>query len=334
MQAFLSVPTFIVIAVLAVFSFFFSASETSLIALNKIRTRHLADKGVKGADSALRLITKLDKVVAAILIGNNLVNIIISSIATIIFVSLLGPTWGVVASTLCLTVFLLVMCEIIPKTLAIRYSENTALFTSPILEVFIRLCEPLVQVFTGVSNSILKLFGAHPEKRSPLISEEELRLMIEVGKEEGVLSDEERRMLQRIFEFGDMKVGEVMIPKDKVIAIERSADAEKLLNVLAEEGHSRVPVYEEGIENIVGVIYVRDLLYIMRDKALVVLEDLLHPAYYVPENKRVSDLLREFQLKRIQIAVVVDEQKKTLGLVTLEDLLEEIVGEIEDRRNG
>ena len=158
--------------------------------------------------------------------------------------------------------------------------------------------------------------------------------MIEVGKEEGVLSDEERRMLQRIFEFGDMKVGEVMIPKDKVIAVERSADAEKLLNVLAEEGHSRVPVYEEWIENIVGVIYVRDLLYIMRDKGLVVLDDLLHPAYYVPANKRVSDLLREFQLKRIQIAVVVDEQKKTLGIVTLEDLLEEIVGEIEDRRNG
>ena len=330
MQAFLSVPTFIAIAVLALFSFFFSASEASLIALSKIRARHLADKGVKGASSALRLITKLDKVVAAILIGNNLVNVIISSLATIIFVGLLGPTWGVVAATICLTVFLLVICEIIPKTMAIRYSENTALFTSPILEVFIRLCDPLIKVFTGVSNSILKLFGAHLEKRSPLISEEELRLMIEVGKEEGVLSDEERRMLQRIFEFGDMKVSEVMIPKDKIIAIERKADEEKMLNVLAEEGHSRVPVYAEGIENIIGVIYVRDLLYIMRDKGLVVLEDLLNPAYYVPANKRVSDLLREFQLKRIQIAVVVDEQKKTLGLVTLEDLLEEIVGEIEE----
>ena len=330
MLAFLSVPTFIVIAVLSVFSFFFSASEASLIALSKIRARHLADKGVRGASCVLRLITKLDKVVAAILIGNNLVNITISSLATIIFVGLLGPGWGVAASTLCLTVLLLVICEIIPNTLAIRYSEKTALLTAPILEAFIRIFDPLVRVFTGVSNCILKLFGAHPEKRSPLISEEELRLMIEVGKEEGVLSDEERRMLQRIFEFGDMKVSEVMIPKDKIIAIERKADEEKMLNVLAEEGHSRVPVYAKGIENIVGVIYVRDLLYIMRDKGLVVLDDLLHPAYYVPANKRVSDLLREFQLKRIQIAVVVDEQKKTLGIVTLEDLLEEIVGEIEE----
>lgn len=330
MLAFLSVPTFIAIAVLAVFSFFFSASEASLIALSKIRARHLADKGVRGASSVLRLITKLDKVVAAILIGNNLVNIIISSLATIIFVGLLGPTWGVAASTFCLTVLLLVICEIIPKTLAIRYSEKTALFSAPILEAYIRICEPLVHIFTGVSNSILKLFGAHPEKRSPLISEEELRLMIEVGKEEGVLSDEERRMLQRIFEFGDMKVGEAMIPKDKVIAIERGASEEQLLNVLAEEGHSRIPVYAGVIDNIIGVIYVRDLLYILRDKALVVLEDLLHPAYYVPANKRVSDLLREFQLKRIQIAVVADEFKKTLGIVTLEDLLEEIVGEIEE----
>lgn len=289
----------------------------------------MTNKGVKGAASVLRLITKLDKVVAAILIGNNFVNIAISSLSTIIFIGIFGPVWGVVVSTFCVTLFVLLFCEIIPKTLAISHSQSIALFTAHFLEAFIKAFDWLINFFTGSSNFILKVFGAHPEKRSPLISEEELRLMIEVGKEEGVLSDEERKMLQRIFEFGDIKVNAVMVPKDKIIAIDRALGPEKLLDVLAEEGHARIPVYDGSIDNIIGVIYARDLLYILRNKELVVLADLIHPAYYVVANKRVSDLLREFQLKGIQIAIVVDEYKKTLGLVTLEDLTEEIVGEIE-----
>ena len=329
MHILLSVPALIILIILTVFSFFFSASETSLIALSKIRARHLLNKGVRGSNSVFRLITKLDKVIVAILIGNNFVNIAISSLVTVVFVKIFGANWGVILSTFCVTMFILIICEIIPKTVAIRYSEKTSLFTAPVLEVFIKMFGPVINFFTAASNLILKLFGARPQKRSPLISEEELKLMIEIGKEEGVLSDEERKMLHRIFEFGDTKVSEVMVPKEKIVAIDSSSDAEKLLDILVEEGHARIPVYNGTVDNIIGIIYARDLLYIWRNKGLVVLEDLIHPVYYVVSGKRVNELLREFQLKHIQIAIVVDEHKKTLGVVTLEDLIEEIVGEIE-----
>jgi putative hemolysin len=167
-------------------------------------------------------------------------------------------------------------------------------------------------------------------KRSPLITEEELRTMIEIGKEEGVLSDEERKMLHRIFEFGDTKVADVMIPKEKIIAVDIKASPEDLLNVFVEEGHARLPVYAGSIDNIVGIIYARDLLYILKDRGLFLLPDLVHEAYYVSNKMRVNELLREFQKEKIQIAIVADENKKTLGILTLEDLLEEIVGEIEE----
>lgn len=331
MHIILSIPTIIILAVLAVLSFFFSASETSLIALSKIRARHLASEGKKGAQSIVRLTTQLDKMVTAILIGNNFVNITISSLATVIFVAVFGPNWGVIIATVCVTLFVLVFCEITPKTLAIRYSEKVALITAPFLEIFIKSFNSLVNFFSATSNLILKMFGLHPEKRSPLISEEELRLMIEVGKEEGVLSDEERKMLHRIFEFGDTRVSDVMVPKDKIVAIDKTADADTLLDILVEQGHARIPVHDGSIDNIIGIIYARDLLYIWRNKGLVVVADLIHPVYYVPAHKQVSDLLAEFQLKHIQIAAVVDESSKTIGLVTLEDLLEEIVGEIEEK---
>lgn len=331
MHILLSIPAIIILVLFAILSFFFSASETSLIALSKIRVRHLVNKGQRGARSIERLITKLDKMVTAILIGNNFVNIAMSSLATVLFVGILGPNWGVITATFCVTLFVLIFCEITPKTLAIRYSERVALISAPLLEIFIKAFNSIINFFTATSNLILKIFGVQAEKRSPLISEEELRLMIEVGKEEGVLSDEERKMLHRIFEFGDTMVGDVMVPKEKMVAIDKAAQADTLLDILAEEGHARIPVYDGSIDNIIGIIYARDLLYIWRNKGLVVLADLIHPLHYVTAHKRVSDLLREFQLKHIQIAIVVDDYKKTLGLVTVEDLLEEIVGEIEEK---
>jgi CBS domain containing-hemolysin-like protein len=205
-----------------------------------------------------------------------------------------------------------------------------ALVVSPAMEWLIKLLNPLIVFFIGISNIILKIFGIGPTKRSPLVTEEELRLMIEVGKEEGVLSDEERAMLHRIFEFGDTKVADVMVPKDKIIGININFSSEELLNVFVEEGHARLPVYSGTLDNIVGVIYARDLLYILRDKGLFLLQDLMHPPYLVPHDMKVNDLLRKFQQDKVQIAIVTDANKKTLGLLTLEDLIEEIVGEIEE----
>jgi putative hemolysin len=157
--------------------------------------------------------------------------------------------------------------------------------------------------------------------------------MIEMGKEEGVLSEEERKMLHRIFEFGDTKLKDVMVAKDKMVAVNINTNSENLLNLFVEEGHARLPVYSGSPDNIVGIIYARDLLYILREKGLFLLQDLLHEAYYVQESMRVSELLKKFQAEKIQIAIITDKEKKALGLVTLEDLLEEIVGEIEEKHS-
>jgi len=290
----------------------------------------MLSKGIKRARYIQRLVDNLDKFIVAILVGNNFVNIAISAIVTAIFIRIFGFNWGVVISTFTTAMFVLILCEITPKILAIKHTEKLALFTAPLMELFIKIFHPIISVFMGIGNFILKMLGIKYTKKSPLITEEELRLMIEVGKEEGVVSDEERKMLHRIFEFGDTRLSDVMIPKEKIIAVSIKSTPEELLNIFVEEGHSRLAVYEGSIDNIIGIIYARDLLYILRDKGLFMLQDLVHEAYYAVVSMQVNDLLRKFQADKIQIAIVIDEHKKTLGLVTLEDLIEEIVGEIEE----
>jgi len=315
---------------LALLSFLFSTSETSIIGLSKIKLRHMVTKGIRGALHIQRLVAKLDKFIVAILVGNNFVNIAISALVTAICVSVFGFNWGVVIATFTTAIFVLIFCEITPKILAIKHTERIALFTAPLMEIFIKVFYGIIVIFEGISNLIIKLLRIKPAKRSPLVTEEELRLMIEMGKEEGFLSDEEGKMLHRIFEFGDTVVGDVMAPKEKIIGINIKSSPEELLNIFVEEGHARLPVYEGSPDNIIGIIYARDLLYVLRDKGLFLLPDLVHKVYYAYSKMRVNDLLREFQAHKIQIAVVIDEHKKTLGLVTLEDLIEEIVGEIEE----
>ncbi|MCX5695594.1 MAG: hemolysin family protein [Candidatus Omnitrophica bacterium] len=325
----------IVFMLLAVMSFFFAISETSVIGLSKIRLRHMVSKGVKNAQNVQNLVTKLDRFLAAILIGDNFVNTAISAIVTAVCTPIFGFSFGTIIATFIATFFVLIFCEMTPKILATKHMEKSALFIAPIMEVLLKVLNPAVNFFISISNFILQLFKIGPSKRSPLITEEELRLMIEVGKDEGVLSDEERKMLHRIFEFGDTKVKDVMVPREKMVAVNINITSEELLNMFVEEGHARLPVYSGAIDNVVGIIYARDLLYILRDKGLFLLQDLVHEAYCVPQGMQVSELLRKFQKDKVQIAIVVDSAKKTLGLVTLEDLTEEIVGEIkEDQAKG
>jgi len=326
-----SLPVILIfLFVLALFSFFFSASETAVISLSKIRLRHMMAQGIKRAQSIHRLITKLDKFITTILIGNNFVNISMSAIVTAVFVHMFGYNWGVIIATLVSALFILIFCEITPKILASKHTEKVALFSAPFMEILIKILQPVIHIFIEITNFILKILRIGATQRSPLITEEELRLMIEVGKEEGVLSDEEKKMLHRIFEFGDTKVSDVMITKDKIIAVDINSTAEDLLNIFVEKGHARIPVYEGSVDNIIGIIYAHDLLYVLRDKGLFLLPDLIHSAYYVLPTLKVNEVLKKFQVDKIQIAIVVDAHKKTLGLVTLEDLIEEIVGEIEE----
>ena len=322
---------FLIILILVVLSFFFSASETSIIGLNRIRLHHMIQKGVKGATGIQRLVSKIDKVIAAILIGNNLVNIAVSSIVTGIFVQIYGYRWGVVISTFITTMVLLIFCEVTPKILAAKHTEKMALFTAPLMWVVLIIFKPLIIFFIAISNFILKIFGLSVSKKSPLITEEELKTMIVVGQEEGVLSEDQRNMLHRIFEFGDTQLLEIMVPKEKIIAVDVNTDSDNLLNIFVEQGHARLPVYKDNRDNIVGIVYAQDLLYILREKGLFLLQDLLHDACLVSSTTRVNDLLKRFQTEKMQIAIVVDKDRKALGLVTLEDLIEEIVGEIEEK---
>jgi putative hemolysin len=327
----LSPGVLILLITLAILSFFFAVAETSIIALSRIRLRHMVSRGLKRAQSIHRLISKMDKFIVAILVGNNFVNIGMSAIITGLFVYAFGYKMGVILATLVSAFFILIICEITPKILAIKNTERSALFIAPLMEIFIKIFNPIICLFSGASSMIIKLLRIKPAKKSPLITEEELRLMIELGREEGFLSVQEGKMLQRIFEFGDTKVGDVMVLKDKMVAVDINITPEQLLNIFVEEGHARLPVYKGHRETIVGIIYARDLLYILRDKGLFLLQDLLHEPYFVPSDMQVSELLRRFQEDKIQIAIVVDEHKKCAGLVTLEDLTEEIVGETKEK---
>jgi CBS domain containing-hemolysin-like protein len=291
----------------------------------------MVSRGIKRAASIQRLTAKLDKFIVAILIGNNFINIAMSSIVTGMCVLAFGYKWGILIASLTTAFFVLIVCEITPKILAIKHTERMALFVAPLMELFIKIFKPVIAIFTGASNLMIKLLRIKPTKRSPLVTEEELRLMIELGKEEGFLSDEEGKMLQRIFEFGDTKVKDILVPKEKIIAVNINISAEELLNIFVEQGHARLPVYQGSVDNIIGIIYAHDLLYILRDKGLFLLQDLLHEAYYVNLDTAVNEILKKFQTDKIQIAIVVDKHNKTQGLVTLEDLTEEIIGEIEEK---
>lgn len=288
-------------------------------------------RGLKRAQSIQRLIAKLDKFIVAILVGNNFVNIAISSIVTAICVFIFGYKWGVIIAALATAFFILILCEITPKILAIKHTERVALLVAPIMDIFIKIFKPVIAIFIVASDLIIKLLRIKPSKRSPLITEEELRLMIELGEEEGFLSDEEGKMLQRIFVFGDTKVSDAMVPKEKIVAVNINTTSDELLNIFVEKGHARLPVYQGSLDNIVGIIYAHDLLYVLRDKGLFLLQDLIHEAYHVSSATPVSEILKKFQSDKIQIAVVVDQHKRTIGLVTLEDLIEEIVGELEEK---
>jgi putative hemolysin len=333
MEPIFSLPfTIIFLVILTFISVFLSLSETSIIALSKIRLRHMVSRGVKRAKNLQRLISKLDQFITAILVANNFVNIAMSAIITGICVFVFGYKLGIILATLIAACFIVIICEITPKILAIKYTERAALFVAPFMEIFLKIFSPVTYIFKVASNIIIKLLRIKPAKRSPLITEEELRLMIELGKEEGFVSNEESRMLQRIFEFGDIKVGDVMVLKDKIVAVNINTTSEQLLDIFVEQGHARLPVYQGLRDNVVGVIYASDLLYILRDKGLFVLQDLLHEPYFVHLEMKVNELLKKFQQDKIQIAIVVDGHKKVIGLVTLEDLIEEIVGEIEEKR--
>ena len=318
----------LVLLLLLVLSFLFSLSEMSLVAVSRLRLRHLVARGSRRAQLVQHLVGHMDEVISSIVIANMFANTAISAFGTALCIAWVGPEWGVLLATALVGLVIVALAEITPKVLAIRHADRFALLLGPFVRVLRGLVGPVTKGFTAFSNGLLRLFGMEPTARSPLVTEEELKIMIEVGKEQGVLGEDERTLLHRIFEFGDLKVEDVMVPRGEMVTVPETASHEEVLTVLTEQGHSRLPVHRGSPERIIGILYAQEMLHLWQEGRLLILQDLLHPPFEVSPERRVIDLLREFQKRRVQIAIVVDGEGRALGLVTLEGLIEEIVGEI------
>ena len=301
-----------------------------MLTINKVRLRHLMEQGHRSAQLTYQAVAHLDRVIGTLLVANTLVSVAISAIGSWIFVTLFGPQQGLAVATVVITLILLLVAEVTPKIFSAAHPEMVAFAAVRPLRVLMVLLYPLASFFTWAGRSLLRWLGVRATTRSPLVTEEELKVMIKMGREEGILGEHELRMLQRIFEFSDSLVREAMVSRDQIAGIDLAAKAEDALDVLIEQGHSRIPVYRGSLDDIVGVIYARDVLVMVRHGGLFVLPDLIRPVALVPETKRVAELLSEFQRDKIQIAIVQDAKGTTVGLVTIEDLLEEIVGEIHE----
>ncbi len=328
----LPVPTLLIIlAVLLFFSAFFSASEAALIALNKVRLRHMLEKKKKGAARIHRLVSRMDKLIATVLVGNTLVNTAIAAITTVMFTHYFGEQGlGILVATVVSTIVLVIFGELVPKILATNHPENAALLIRHLLDFFITVFGPVTHLLIRIGNGIIRLFGGNPHHRSPLVTEEEMKMMITIGKEEGFYGDGERRMLERIFHFDEVEVRDVMTGYEDMNAVPLDIEEDELERVMTEEGHNRIPVYKDTKQQIIGILYVRDLIYLIKNSSLIRLSDLMSAPYFVPPHKKVNELLKEFQKRKLQIAIVQDVDGKAVGLVTLEDLIEEIVGEIDE----
>ena len=329
-----SIALLISIAVLLVLSALSSAAETALTSVNRIRMLQLADEENRNAKIVLDILEHTSRFLSTILLINNLVNILAASLATVLAQRVFQSS-AVAIATGAMTFLVLVFGEITPKSYSAQNAERVSLRIAKPVAFLVRLLYPIVRILVPIANLFIRLMGGKMV-RAPFFTEEEIKTIVSVGEEAGVIEEEEKEMIHSIFEFGDTVVREVMIPRVDMVVVESSASLEEVMDVIVKVGHSRIPVFEKSIDNIIGIIYAKDLLIQLnkmkggKPKGNSLLKKLLRPAYYIPESKRVSELLKELQNKKIHMAIVLDEYGGTAGLVTIEDLLEEIVGEIFD----
>ena len=316
--------------VLILCSAFFSASETALFAANRVVLRQRRAQGDRRAATANALLSQASELLTTLLAGNTLSNVGVSVVATSIAFSLMGRG-GEWAAFLATALVLLIIAEIAPKTLAARYADRLVLIVAGPISALMRIFTPLIRVLSLVATALVRPFGGHITPRAPLVTQEQLRFLVQVGEEEGVIEQEEREMIHSVFEFGDTVVREVMRPRVDISAVPADATLNRALALMTERGHSRLPVYEGTIDHVLGVVYIRDLIPALRHGRLdQPVSELKRPPFFVPESKKVDELFKEMQQKRVSMAIVLDEYGGTAGLVTVEDLLEEIVGEIQD----
>lgn len=322
----------IIIAVSLIAIAILSSSESSFIAVNKFKIRHLLEKGDPRAKAVQKIREEHDRLFSAVILSGNLFTVLATSVGTAMAISYLGEDIGVIAATGLMTYLTVVFGELTPKTFAVTHAEKVSLFLARPVEFYIKLISPLIWIFRSSANLILSVFGVKEKPHYPFITEEEIRTMIKIGEEVGAIEEEEKLMLHRVFEFGDTEVSEVMVPRTEIIPILEDSTVEDAMKLVSEKGYSRYPVIKENIDNVTGILYTKDILIKMAAETVAGLpvSGFMREAYYVPENKMVSELLDEMQRKNFQIAIVMDEYGGTAGLITLEDIIEEIVGGLQD----
>lgn len=309
-------------------SAFFSSAETALMTVSNIRLRTLAQSGRKNALILLKILDKKEKMLSAILIGNNIVNLSASALATSLSIKLWGD-YAVGLATGVLTLLVLVFGEISPKTLASRYSEDLAMFYAKPIYALMFILTPLIFLVNIFAGAVLFLFGANTRSSKEHITEEEIRTIVDVGHEEGILENEERKMINNVFDFGDTIVRDVMTPRIDMVAIDITADFDELISLYRQEQYTRIPVYEESTDNIVGIINVKDLL-LNDNKKDFKIKDILREPLFTYEHQSLAKLFMEMKKNFHNIVIVLDEYGTAAGLLTLEDILEEIFGDIRD----
>jgi putative hemolysin len=314
----------LVVACIAM-SAFFSGSETAFATVNKIRMKNLAAEGNKKAEKVLRISEDYDKTLSAILIGNNIVNIASASMGTVICTAFFGAN-GAWISTIIMTLVVLIFGEITPKTFAKDNAERFSLAVVNVLDLIIKVLSPLAFVFLQLKNCISKKGDA----AQPTVTEQELKYIIEESQNEGVLEEQESQLVQSALDFDETTVNEVLTPRVDVVAVDIGEDVEEIKRLFLEEGYSRLPVYQGSIDTILGVIHSKDFFRAYLKNNHLDLHSILQKTVYVPPKKRISELLKELQKLKSHMAIVTDQYGGTIGVITLEDILEELVGDIWD----
>ena len=312
-------------------SAFFSSSETAFIASQRIRIEHLVSTKVNGAKRVSKMLQRPEKLLSTILLGNNFVNTAAAALATALAVKY-WPEHGVLIATIVVTILLLVFAETTPKTIATQHAERLSLLFARPIQIVSWLFTPFVIVLSWIASGLSKLAGGAPVPRS-LVSEEEIRTMISVGHKEGTVEEGQAEMLHNVFDFGDRPVREVMVPRPEVVCIEQGSTVADFLTLYTESPLSRFPVYQENMDNVVGILSVKDVLMALAKGAIAndsSIDDLTRPAYFTPETKPISELFVEMRDKNFRMAVVVDEYGGTAGIASLSRLVEEIVGPVGD----
>ena len=311
---------------------FFSSSEVAFVSLQKLRLRHLADTEGGAAKQVAEMTEKPERLLTTILLGNNLVNTAAAALATTVAISTIAEGYAVLVATAVVTVLLLIFGEVFPKTVATRYGERMALVYARPMKLLTWVLLPVATIFVWIADRLARLVGA-PAGPQTLVSEDEIRTAVSVGVEEGTLEEAEAEMVERVFRFGDRNVVEVMTPRPDIRWVEKGTKLSDFLTLYAQHSHSRFPVHEDTIDNVVGILWIKDLVMALARGTIEQdspIDKLVRPAYFVPESKPIAELLTELKESGGQLAMVVDEFGGTAGLVTLEQLLEEIVGEFGD----